>query len=339
MLLVALVAFGAPRFARAETIIVFVDGSRMEIQSYEVKEGVVLFKTKEGKLRSVPRSYVNLDATEQANRGGEAASSSPPPAAASRPAPAPSTAPASKAPTRTPKAPATAPKAQAPAPKATAPAPKAQAPAPEPPEEMPTESVEPEPPVKAPVPVPVPEPTPAPSTNANASANASSSSNVNLPATPPPVWSNDELRVSLAVPSAAWKIEGMPPSFDVAVALSNEAGGAKATLALIRQKIRSEKDFASAVRQVEASVSQSPGYREIEKGELSLDPYTAREFRFVRNAGSLPVFNRLVVYYSRDLAYVLSLTCPESRREENESDFEALVRGLVIKKSRKELSF
>jgi hypothetical protein len=51
------------------------------------------------------------------------------------------------------------------------------------------------------------------------------------------------------------------------------------------------------------------------------------------------VYNRLVVVYSRDLAYVLSLTCPESRVAENENDFEAMIRGLVIKKSRSDLTF
>ncbi len=50
--------------------------TRMEVQSYEIKEGVVLLKTKEGKLMSVPRTYVNLPATEQANK---AKGESPPP--------------------------------------------------------------------------------------------------------------------------------------------------------------------------------------------------------------------------------------------------------------------
>jgi hypothetical protein len=187
--------------------------------------------------------------------------------------------------------------------------------------------------VQAPAPQPAPAPPPAP-----AAASPTPKPNPNL-ASPPPVWSNDELQVSLAVPSAAWKIEDMPPSFDVAVSMSDESTEAKATLALMRQKIRGEKDFASAVREVESSIAQAPGYRAIENAELSLDPYTAHEFRFVKNAGSVPIFNRLVVFYSRDLAYVLSLTCPESRREENAADFEALVRGLVIKKNRKELTF
>jgi hypothetical protein len=86
-------------------------------------------------------------------------------------------------------------------------------------------------------------------------------------------------------------------------------------------------------------ISQAPGFRQIAYGPLVLEPYTAHEFRFVKDAGSLPVFNRLVVVYSRDLAYVLSLSCPETRADENAADFEALVRGLVVKKSRKDLTF
>ena len=59
----------------------------------------------------------------------------------------------------------------------------------------------------------------------------------------------------------------------------------------------------------------------------------------IKNVGFVSVYNRLVVVYSRDLAYVLSLTCPESRVAENENDFEAMARGLVIKKSRRDLTF
>jgi hypothetical protein len=286
----------APRLAEADSIIVFVDGTKMEIRSYEVKEGVVLFTSKEGKLRSVPRSYVNLVATEQANRGAQVT----PPAAATKPVP-----------------------------RQTAPPPKPRAS--EPPKEMPTESIEPEPQVKTQAPIPTPPPPPATRPSPGPTPTA--------PQIPPPVWSNDELQVSLAVPSSAWTIEEMPPSFDVAVTLENKTTEAKATLALIRGKIRSEKEFARAVKDVDTSIAQAPGYRAIENAELSLDPYTAHEFRFVKSAGFVPVFNRLVVFYSRDLGYVLSLTCPESRREENTADFEALVRGLVIRKSRKDLTF
>jgi hypothetical protein len=59
----------------------------------------------------------------------------------------------------------------------------------------------------------------------------------------------------------------------------------------------------------------------------------------VKDGGPVPIFNRIVVVYSRDLAYVLSLTCPESRLPDNEADFEALVRGLVVMKPKKDLRF
>ena len=265
----------APRLAWAQTVVVFVDGTRTEVQSYEVKEGIVLLKTKEGKLMSVPRSYVNLVATEQVNRAnhGSAEAARPAPLAPKRPDPA----------------------------------------------ALQRETIEPEPPVPAPTAPPPPSP--------------------NLPASPPPVWSSEELQVSLVVPSAAWVIEEMPPSFDVAASLANSSTEAKATLALIRQKLRGSGDFKDVVRDVERSISQAPGFQPIANGPLTLEPYTAYELRFVKHAGFVPVFNRLVIVYSRDLAYVLSLTCPETRTRENEADFEALVRGLVLKKSRKDLTF
>jgi hypothetical protein len=278
--------FIASSFASAQTVVVFVDGTRMEVQSYEVKESLVLLKTQEGKLMSVPRSYVNLVATEQVNRGA-----SPSAACAAPPAPPPK-------------------------------------PKPSDPRALRSETVEPEPPVRPPEPPPLPPP-PAPAARPAP----------NVPPSPPPVWSNEELHVSLVVPSASWVIEQMPPSFDVAASLSNASTEAKATLALIRQKIRSQGDFKSVIRDVERTISPAPGFRQIANGPLTLEPYTAHEFRFVKDAGFVPVFNRLVVVYSRDLAYVLSLTCPEKRLQENEADFEALVRGLVLKKSRKDLTF
>ena len=66
--------------AAVEQTIVFVNGTRMAVQSYEVKSRTVQFTTLEGKLQSVPRSYVNLVATEQANRGGGLAEPAPSPA-------------------------------------------------------------------------------------------------------------------------------------------------------------------------------------------------------------------------------------------------------------------
>ncbi|MGH9321112.1 MAG: hypothetical protein ACRD3V_14670, partial [Vicinamibacteria bacterium] len=244
MLLAALLAVSAPREASTQTVVVFVDGTRMDVQSYEVKDGLVLLKTKEGKLLSVPRSYVNLVATEDLVRsGGESAA--PPPAP-----PTPATA-------RTPIPPAR----------------------PRPIRDLPSESVEPEPPV-TPLSPPPPDPTPPPPPP------AAPAPPVNL-ASPPPVWSNEELQVSLVVPSGLWMLEDMPPSFDVAVALANPSTEARATLALIRKKLRSGKDFRNVVAEVEGSISQSPGYRSILNGVAALEPYTAHEFRFVKTVGAV----------------------------------------------------
>ena len=131
----------------------------------------------------------------------------------------------------------------------------------------------------------------------------------------------------------------MPPSFDVAVRFDNSATEARATLALVRQELRGKKEFQRVVANIETSIASAPGYKHISAGAIDLDPYQAHEFRFTKNVGFVGVYNRLVVVYSRDLAYVLSLTCPQSRVAENESDFEALTRGLVIKKSRNDLTF
>ncbi|GMR22302.1 MAG: hypothetical protein BMS9Abin37_0641 [Acidobacteriota bacterium] len=280
--------------AAVEQTLVFVNGTRMAIQSYEVKSGTVQFTTIEGRLQSVPRSYVNLVATEEVNGGG----GSEEPASAPVPPPPPPT----------------------------------PAPAPVAPALMPTETVASEPPIAQPAPTPTPAPTPPP-------APVAASPDMNLGASPPPVWSNEELQVSLVVPSASWRMEDMPPSFDVAVALDNSATEARATLALIRQELRGKKEFQRVVANIETSIASAPGYRRISTGAVDLDPYQAHEFRFTKNIGFVSVYNRLVVVYSRDLAYVLSLTCPESRVAENESDFEALTRGLVIKKSRSDLTF
>lgn len=279
--------------AAVEQTIVFVNGTRMAIQSYEVKGGSVQFTTLEGRLQSVPRSYVNLVATEEANRGG---SSDEPARAPAPPPPPPPT-----------------------------PAPPEPEPEPEP-TPTPTETVAPEPPIAPPTPTPPPAPIAAPP-------------DMNLGASPPPVWSNEELHVSLVVPSASWRIEDMPPSFDVAVALDNSATEARATLALIRQELRGKKEFQKVVANIETSIASAPGYKQISAGAVALDPYQAHEFRFTKNVGFVSVYNRLLVVYSRDLAYVLSLTCPESRVAENESDFEAMTRGLVIRKSRSDLTF
>ena len=282
--------------AAVEQTIVFVNGTRMAVQSYEVKSGTVQFTTLEGSLQSVPRTYVDLVATEQVNRGGGSAEPAPAPA----PAPPP------------------------PAPPAPAP--------------IPTESVAPERPIVQPAP-PQPQPhEPVPPPVA-ASPDMDNMDNMKRGASPPPVWSNAELQVSLVVPSASWRMEDMPPSFDVAVALDNNVTEARVTLALIRQELRGRKEFQRVVADIETSIASAPGYERISAGAIDLDPYQAHEFRFTKNVGLVGVYNRLVVVYSRDLAYVLSLTCPQSRVAENESDFEALTRGLVIKKSRNDLTF
>ncbi len=249
LVFVSLLLLGTAERASAETVIVFVDGNRMEVRGYEVKDSLVLITTVEGKLQSVPRSYVNLVATEQLNRGGESA----PPAAA----------PAPPRPVEAPPKPTSAPK----------------------PKTMPTEMIAPEPPVPEPVAPPASKPgppSPAP----------------NLSPSPPPAWSNAELKVSLVVPSGAWELQDMPPSFDVAVAIRNETTDARATLALIRQKLRSRKEFERVLDDIEDSVSKAPGYQSLVNGPLELAPYTAHEFRFTKTVGFVTVFNRLVVFFS-----------------------------------------
>ncbi len=295
LLLVSLWVAGVSAAAAQQTL-VFVDGSRMAVQSYEIKGGSVQFMTTDGKLRSVPSTYVNLAATEEANGGG------PPPQEASPPPPAPP--PPSPSPPPVPPSP---------------PPPPAQRPPPSP-EPLPTQPVTPSPPIAT----PVPEPEPA------AAA---------LVFSPPPVWSNDELKVSLQIPSGGWQVDDLPPSFDVAVALERETTEARVTLALIRQKLRGEKDFRKVVSRIESSIAEAPSYQSIANGPVELEPYTAHEFRFTKKSGSVDIYNRLVVVYSRDLAYVLSLTCPQSRLSDNQANFDALARGLVIRKTRKELTF
>lgn len=276
LLLVSLWVAGASAAAVQKTI-VFADGSRMAIQSYEIKGGSVQFTTTDGKLRSVPSSYINLAATEQANGGAS-------PQAPAAPAPSPPPPPA--------------------------------------PEPLPAETVTPTPPISISAPAPEPEP-------------AAAAPDFG----PPPVWSNNELKVSLQIPSGEWQLDDMPPSFDVAVALERETTEARVTLALIRQKLRGERDFRELVSGIESSISEAAGYQSIANGEAELDPYAAHEFRFTKKSDSVDVYNRLVVVYSQDLAYVLSMTCPESRLSDNQADFDALARGLVIRKTRKQLTF
>lgn len=56
-----LVVLGVATAVCAETVH-FTDGTRMEVVSYQIRHGVVILLTSDGKLQSVPRSYVVLDA-------------------------------------------------------------------------------------------------------------------------------------------------------------------------------------------------------------------------------------------------------------------------------------
>jgi outer membrane biosynthesis protein TonB len=265
-------------------VIIFTNGSRLEVQSYEVKGGLVLFRTLEGKLQSVPQAYVNLSATERANRGAPVSA----PAAAEEPKP-----------TQPPQPP-----------QATA----------EPTEHKPPEPERPAPPPAEPIPPEVERPA------------------ATVPETPPPVWSDEQLKISVVIPSAQWRVETQSASFDVAVRLDNVATGARATLALVRERMRDYGDFQAAVREIERSVASSVGYQSLGSEPLRLDPYTAHEIRYLKNIGGATYYNRMVIYYSRDMAYVLSMSCPQDELGRNEADFDDLVDGVVIKKVRKDIT-
>ncbi len=264
-------------------IVVFKDGSEMEVKSYQIKGGLVLITMPNGQLRSVPAAYVNLEATERTNRGG---------AAPPRPAPT-----ATQPPRVEPRLPP--------------PSVVDKPPAPTPPtSKIPLrEDVKEE---AAPVAPPM--------------------------ATPPPVWTDEELDVSLVIPSTGWAVETQSASFDVAVRLDHSLNRARATLALVRKKIRNYNDFLEVIRDTETSIASSPSYQAVSSGHLPLPPYTAYEFRFRKDSDGESYYHRMVVYYSRDLAYVLSLSCPDAQLASCEEDFEALVRGLVIKKVRKDIT-
>ncbi len=77
-LILLLVALAAP--SSANEILVLVDGSRMEVLSYEVRGNVVIITTLEGKLRSLPGTYVDVETSERLRSG-----SSPVPPAESPP--------------------------------------------------------------------------------------------------------------------------------------------------------------------------------------------------------------------------------------------------------------
>ncbi|MEE9263584.1 MAG: hypothetical protein V3V11_03925, partial [Vicinamibacteria bacterium] len=270
--------------AVAADVVIFTDGTRMRVQKYEIKNKVVVITTMDGKLRSIPSNYINLDATERLN--GRQRPQQSQKAQQATPAPPPGREPSAR-PT-----PAEAPPAAEPAPA-------------------------------------LPEPPPAPRRTIP---------KILASDIPPPVWTNDELGVSLVVPSMAWQVQDVVASFDVAVQLEKKEGEARATLALIRRSMRSYKDFRKVIGEVESSVAAAPGFRFLGSGPLDLGPYTAYELRFIKQVADLPVYNRIVAYYSKDLAYLLSLACPETRLAENQDDFDWLARGLVIKKARGELT-
>ena len=268
--------------AVAADVVIFTDGTRMRVQKYEIKNKVIVITTMDGKLRSIPSNYINLDDTERLNGR------------------------------QRPRQSQQAQQAQQATPATT------------PPQPIPP----PTPPAADPAPA-LPEPPSAPRRTIP-----------KIPASdiPPPVWANDELGVSLVVPSTAWQVQDMVASFDVAVQLEKRGGDARATLALIRRSMRSYKDFHKVIGEVESSVAAAPGFHFLGSGPLDLGPYTAYELRFIKQVAELPVYNRIVAYYSKDLAYLLSLACPEARLAENQDDFDGLARGLVIKKARGELT-
>jgi hypothetical protein len=152
------------------------------------------------------------------------------------------------------------------------------------------------------------------------------------------VWSDEELKVSVVIPSNQWNVETQSASFDVAVRLDKAQTGARATLALVRERIRNYGDFQDVVREIESSVASSVGYQSLGSGYLALDPYTAHDIRYTKDIDGTLFHNRMVVFYSRDLAYVLSMSCPQDALGQNDADFDALVKGVVIKKVRKDIT-
>ena len=330
--LAVIVGVTSPTFA--ETI-VFVDGTRMEVKKHEVKGAMVVLTGMDGKLRSVPSAFVNFEATAKANRSATVASdSSAPKSAPSKSAP-PEPRPVTPAvePARTTSSSAASPPvtpagsrpsvAEAPPPQPTPPAP---APPPgrrEPSAQRvgggaPTQQEETVGDVPAP---PKPLPSSYPSTEIGGAQS----------------WSDEELRVSLVIPSSAWRVREAPASFDVAVQFDKPSGEARATLALIRRPMRNYNAFQKALIEIQNSAAGAPGFRPLLSKRQVIGPYTAYEIRFLKDSGGRTTFNRLVSFYSKDMIYTLSMSCPEARLAETDPDFEAFVLGLQIKKSRDEV--
>ncbi len=273
--------------AQAEKVVIFADGTQMKVQRYEVKGSIVQFTTEDGKLRSIPLSHVNLEATERQNGRGSSATSAP--ARTGSSVIPPST-------------------TQAPAPALT----------PQPQPRLP----------------PSPEPEPVrPETLTPKDLSKAPSGRGGLPRT----WSNEELQIALTLPSSPWVLEEVPVSFDTSFRLNNPDAQSQISMALMHRSMRSRAEFQNVVKEVGDSISTVPGYQNLSAGPLRLDSYTAHEFRFLTSSASGPAFNRLLVVYSRDLAYLLKLTCPEARVADNSPDFENLVNSLVINKPSNEL--
>ncbi|HEX9722759.1 MAG TPA: DUF5916 domain-containing protein, partial [Vicinamibacteria bacterium] len=81
------VALLFPWDASAE-VVTFADGTRLSVQSYELKGNLVVMRTLNGKLQSVPRSYVDLEATAGIN-GSPKPIALPPQSVANDPPPSP----------------------------------------------------------------------------------------------------------------------------------------------------------------------------------------------------------------------------------------------------------
>ncbi len=78
-----------PQNATATGVVTFADGTRLSVQGYELKGELVVMTTLDGKLQSVPRSYVDLEATERMNGSVEPAASTLPPSRETAPAASP----------------------------------------------------------------------------------------------------------------------------------------------------------------------------------------------------------------------------------------------------------
>ena len=74
--------------AASADVVIFTNGTRMQVQEYEIKNNVVVITTMDGKLQTIPSNYIDLDATERSNRPQQASPAPPPTPPATEPAPA-----------------------------------------------------------------------------------------------------------------------------------------------------------------------------------------------------------------------------------------------------------